>query len=1214
MPKQTNKLIKKASSIGLSALAIVAMLGTGSYMYLQNQSTVAQAGPVYSCPAGSTLAGTNCTATVCPDDSAPVGGNCTSSQYGLFPCNTAPAGSTQVMLPYYVGNGTYGGGLCTTKPDIFKMGQCSGVNNYGSGTTPIGQKDGTYYYAGLSGQGNEYENIMNNFANDAVQDKMCIVGTVITSGFDGDGYTAPTYQDSFARACPSGYGVYMIPAGVRHNMSQSDRYLTSLCMKYGTPTAGLQSIAYSAGYRPKDCNTLGFVELYGTDLNGGDAEAETLCIPSAPQSASVVGKTTTTPATVTSNTPTGFLDGISATGIANGWATDADVPNTSLDIHFYIDGSPTSIGTMIGTTKASFVRPDLSAPYNTGNNGYSFEIPTQYCDGQYHTLSAYAIDAPTYVNNPLLAGSPKGFTLSPEQCGTTITQTNIGASNNCTTNNTLLVDQTTTNGVIDTLRCIFPLTGSTSNDYILPNTGIKGSINGATGIGDACFVQNDYQTVMYRKVKTDQTVGKSLVIPYSAYGTNKDNFDNYGSVGTGNGAGNLPVKTGWINDTVADMNGDGKPDMIWRNYDSTGVDAGKVVIWFMDKDKILSTITLATKVIDANWHIVGAGDFDGDGKSDLAWANYATKTISVWYMSGGNASDLVSFGFVKLSATDTNTAVIPDGWRIQAVGDMNNNGKAELVWRQITGAGQLSYWSINSTMINATSRNVYLDSANSQTLPSANNVLDQAYHIYGAGDLNGDNKTDLIWANNASVNNAPTTLIVWNMDNITRISMKTMETFGGNLAPWKISGLGDIDNDGKLDIVYKYYGKGESVLICSNIPANNSPAGTQDVKLAIGADALAIKGSVLVTNVAKTLGTAPTTPVTGTVGSTNMSPIALTGSNLVDGTVATFTPTGATTPITGTVTGGVFTPNAGQTIPIGTTTGTSTGVLKSAGVPDLTVPTNFANPVVSSAMSSVTVSSVTSSARNMTDTDGDGILDDVDTDDDNDGLTDIEEVNLGTDPLKADTDGDSLKDGFEVKQTKTNPKNIDSDSTGTIPNEANNNKNDASEDLDGDGLSNAEEQAKGTDPLKADTDGDGLTDGFEVNKSKTDPLKADSDNDGIVDSREDLDGDGLNNLDEQKAGTDPLKADTDGDNYSDGVEIKAGTDPLDPKSRPNTIKAVANSTASVVSSKAPAKSPVVDETPRTGGDTAIAITTFVALVSVAGFVALKRKKSGIEIK
>ena len=47
----------------------------------------------------------------------------------------------------------------------------------------------------------------------------------------------------------------------------------------------------------------------------------------------------------------------------------------------------------------------------------------------------------------------------------------------------------------------------------------------------------------------------------------------------------------------------------------------------------------------------------------------------------------------------------------------------------------------------------------------------------------------------------------------------------------------------------------------------------------------------------------------------------------------------------------------------------------------------------------------------LTDTDLDGIPNITDPDDDNDGLTDAEEITLGTDPLDPDTDGDGLKDG-----------------------------------------------------------------------------------------------------------------------------------------------------------------------------------------------------------
>ncbi|WP_308989976.1 BNR-4 repeat-containing protein [Roseibacillus persicicus] len=47
-----------------------------------------------------------------------------------------------------------------------------------------------------------------------------------------------------------------------------------------------------------------------------------------------------------------------------------------------------------------------------------------------------------------------------------------------------------------------------------------------------------------------------------------------------------------------------------------------------------------------------------------------------------------------------------------------------------------------------------------------------------------------------------------------------------------------------------------------------------------------------------------------------------------------------------------------------------------------------------------------------------------------------------------------------------------------------------------------------------------------------------------LDPAGDLDGDGLSNGDEETAGTDPARVDTDGDSYSDGAEVSAGSDPL----------------------------------------------------------------------
>ncbi|MCA9859397.1 MAG: hypothetical protein KC438_06715, partial [Thermomicrobiales bacterium] len=92
-------------------------------------------------------------------------------------------------------------------------------------------------------------------------------------------------------------------------------------------------------------------------------------------------------------------------------------------------------------------------------------------------------------------------------------------------------------------------------------------------------------------------------------------------------------------------------------------------------------------------------------------------------------------------------------------------------------------------------------------------------------------------------------------------------------------------------------------------------------------------------------------------------------------------------------------------------------------------------------------------------------------------------------------------------------------------------------DTDLDGLSDADEIARGTDPTVADTDLGGRTDGEEVLIDGTDPL------DG-ADDRFDGDGDGLFTFEELALGTDPANPDTDFDGVSDGAEVEAGTNPL----------------------------------------------------------------------
>ena len=223
-------------------------------------------------------------------------------------------------------------------------------------------------------------------------------------------------------------------------------------------------------------------------------------------------------------------------------------------------------------------------------------------------------------------------------------------------------------------------------------------------------------------------------------------------------------------------------------------------------------------------------------------------------------------------------------------------------------------------------------------------------------------------------------------------------------------------------------------------------------------------------------------------------------------------------------------------------------------------------------------------------------------DNDGDGLTNGQEDLIGTDRHVVDSDGDGTNDGTEVGGNANLPLDsdfdgvpnvlessiVDSDGDG-VPDQldpANNNPcvpNPGSAaclamDSDGDGLSNSQEDALGTNRSSPDSDGDGVNDGAEVGGTVNAPV--DSDHDGTIDAREssiadsdgdgvsnqadafdsdpckpnshstacqavDSDGDGLTNGQEDALGTDRNNPDSDGDGIPDGVEVGNPQSPTD---------------------------------------------------------------------
>ncbi len=144
----------------------------------------------------------------------------------------------------------------------------------------------------------------------------------------------------------------------------------------------------------------------------------------------------------------------------------------------------------------------------------------------------------------------------------------------------------------------------------------------------------------------------------------------------------------------------------------------------------------------------------------------------------------------------------------------------------------------------------------------------------------------------------------------------------------------------------------------------------------------------------------------------------------------------------------------------------------------------------------------------------------------------------------SDSDGDGMPDDFELAHT--DPPSATSLNRG----------DDLENGGTGDGLNNLDEYLRDTNPLKADSDGDGLADGPEVagagKRPPTDPADADSDGDTLNDKVESNTGEWA---DASDTGTNPTLVDTDADGLADTVETNTGenknagdtgTDPLNP--------------------------------------------------------------------
>jgi hypothetical protein len=192
------------------------------------------------------------------------------------------------------------------------------------------------------------------------------------------------------------------------------------------------------------------------------------------------------------------------------------------------------------------------------------------------------------------------------------------------------------------------------------------------------------------------------------------------------------VDTDWAVVGTDDFDADGRCDILWRHQGN-----GANLMWLMDGTTILPGSGPLPPVSNPKMKVVGTGDFDGDGRSDILWRNLRNGKNSMWLMDG--TTILPGSGPLP-TVPNKKTDVV-------GIGDFDGNGRSDILWRN-RATGKNSMWLMDGATI-----------VGGGPLPTVDN---RNWVVPGTRDFNGDGRSDILWHHKVTAKNSR-----WLMDGTT---------------------------------------------------------------------------------------------------------------------------------------------------------------------------------------------------------------------------------------------------------------------------------------------------------------------------------------------------------------------------------------------------------------------------------------------------------------
>jgi glucose/arabinose dehydrogenase len=92
----------------------------------------------------------------------------------------------------------------------------------------------------------------------------------------------------------------------------------------------------------------------------------------------------------------------------------------------------------------------------------------------------------------------------------------------------------------------------------------------------------------------------------------------------------------WVLAGVADFDADGGPDLLWQDLSS-----GVVGVTYVEEGSVVGFLPLRPALVPTSWRLAGVADMNADGRPDVLWEERTTGALAVWYMNGLAATSAV---------------------------------------------------------------------------------------------------------------------------------------------------------------------------------------------------------------------------------------------------------------------------------------------------------------------------------------------------------------------------------------------------------------------------------------------------------------------------------------------------------------------------------------------------------------------------------------------